>query len=192
LWGNDILVSPVVKSGLQAQEVTFPKGSNWFNFYTDEKVEGGQTKTVQLSTESIPTYIRGGAFIPMIKTIQNTSKYSLNNFDLHFYFDETVIESEGKLYNDDGETPNAFEKENYEIINFESEYKKNCLTVEFETELGKNYTFSSKEITLIIHNISKKPKKVKGYKFTWNKEKSTLIIPVSMHKISEKTLKIKF
>ncbi|MBI9042526.1 TIM-barrel domain-containing protein [Lutibacter sp.] len=192
LWGNDILVSPVVKSGLQAQEVTFPKGSNWFNFYTDEKVEGGQTKTVQLSTESIPTYIRGGAFIPMIKTIQNTSKYSLNNFDLHFYFDETVIESEGKLYNDDGETPNAFEKENFEIINFESEYKKNYLTVEFETELGKNYTFSSKEITLIIHNISKKPKKVKGYKFTWNEEKSTLTIPVSMHKISEKTLKIKF
>ncbi|WP_090228590.1 glycoside hydrolase family 31 protein [Lutibacter maritimus] len=192
LWGNDILVSPVVNSRLKQQEVTFPKNANWFNFYTDEKVEGGQTKTVQLSLESIPTYVRGGAFIPMIASIQNTDAYSLKSFDLHFYFDETVKESEGKLYNDDGETPNAFEKEMYEILHFESELKKGCLTVEIELELGENYQFSSKEIKLIVHNISKKPKKVKGYKFTWNDEKGTLEIIISIQKVSEKTIKIKF
>ena len=192
LWGNDLLVSPVVEQGSTKQEVTFPKSSNWFNFYTDEKVVGGQTKTVELTKENIPTYVRGGAFIPMIKSIQNTSKYSLKNFDLHFYLDESVKVSEGKLYNDDGETPNAFEKGLYEILHFESEFKKNCLTIEIETELGKNYTFSSKEITVILHNISKKPKKVKGYNFTWNEEKSILTIPVSINNNSEKTLKIKF
>ena len=156
LWGEHFLISPVVKQGIKEQEVYFPSNSNWFNFYNDEKVEGGQTKVIQLNEESIPTYVRGGAFVPMIQSIQNTSQYNLKTFDLHFYFDESVTESDDKLYNDDGETPNAFEKGLYEIFNFESEFKKNCLIIEIETELGDNFNFSSKEINLIIHNILEK------------------------------------
>ena len=192
LWGEHFLISPVVKQGITEQEVYFPSKSNWFNFYTDEKVEGGQTKVIELNEESIPTYVRGGAFIPMIQSIQNTSIYNLNEFDLHFYFDETVKESEDELYNDDGETPDAFEKGMYEIFNFESEFKKNCLTIEIETELGNSFNFSSKEINLIVHNISVKPKKVKGYKFTWNAKNNTLVIPVSINNSKEKSIKIKF
>ena len=192
LWGKNFLVSPVVKQGIKEQEIYFPSNSNWYNFYTGEKVEGGHIKEVELIEESIPTYVRGGAFIPMIQTIQNTTEYKLDSFDLHFYFDENVAKSEDKLYNDDGETPNAFEKGMFEIFNFESEFKKNCLTIEIESELGNNFNFSSKEINLIVHNISKKPKKVKGYKFTWNTENNTLLIPISMNNSKEKSIKIKF
>jgi oligosaccharide 4-alpha-D-glucosyltransferase len=192
LWGNNFLVSPVVKPGLKQQDVTFPNNSNWFNFYTDEKIEGGQTLTVNLVKENIPTYVRGGAFIPMIKTIKNTTQYNLKNFDLHFYFDEILKESKGKLYNDDGVTPNAFENGLFEILHFESELKNNSLTIEIKHELGKNYEFSSKEINLILHNISKKPKKVNGYKFTWNANNNTLVIPVLVNKVAEKSIKIKF
>jgi hypothetical protein len=56
----------------------------------------------------------------MIQTIQNTSKYSLSSFDLHFYFDEKTSKSSGQLYNDDGQTPNAFEKGTYELLQFNS------------------------------------------------------------------------
>jgi hypothetical protein len=111
---------------------------------------------------------------------------------LHFYFDETVKNSQDKLYFDDGKTPSAFEKGLFEMLHFKSELKKGCLTVEIEQEIGENYQFSSKEIKLIVHNISKKPKKVKGYKFTWNEEKGTLEIIISIQKVSEKTIKIKF
>ena len=100
IWGDSFLVSPVVSSGIKQQEVVFPKGSNWYNFYSNEKVEGGQTKIVQLTEENIPTFVRGGAFIPTIQPIQNTSTYNLIKFDLHFYFDETVMESEYYLYRD--------------------------------------------------------------------------------------------
>ncbi|MDP3312452.1 TIM-barrel domain-containing protein [Lutibacter sp.] len=191
LWGTNILVSPVVKSGIKEQEVTFPVNANWFNFYTDEKVAGGKSMTVNLVEESIPTYVRGGSFIPMIKSIQNTTLYNLNNFDLHFYFDESVVESEDKLYHDDGETPNAFEKGMYEILHFESKFKNNCLEIEIEQKMGINYKFSSKEINLIIHNISKKPKKVKGFNFTWNNENKTVAILITVNKPLEKTIKIK-
>ncbi|REE80024.1 oligosaccharide 4-alpha-D-glucosyltransferase [Lutibacter oceani] len=192
LWGNNFLVSPIVKSGIKQQEVTFPKNSNWYHFYTDEKVEGGQTLTVDLVEESIPTYVRGGAFIPMIESIQNTSKYNLSKFDLHFYFDETLKESEGKLYNDDGETPNAFEKGQFELFSFKSNYNRNRLSLEFELEQGENYNSSNKIINLVIHNVSKKPKKVNGYDFEWNAIHKTLKISVEIKPSISKNIKIKF
>ena len=191
LWGHDFLVSPVVEAGLKTQKVSFPSNSNWYNFYTDEKEEGGQTLSVNLVEESIPTYVRAGSFIPMIKTIHNTTQYNLNKFDVHFYFDETVSESEYELYNDDGETPNAFEKGQYETIEFESQFEKNRLTFEIEQKLGNNYDFSSKEVKLILHNISKKPKKIKGYNYTWNEAAKTVVIDVSLDNLKEKTIKIK-
>ncbi len=191
LWGDSFLVSPVVQSGLKEQAVYFPENSNWFNFYTDEKVGGGQTKSISLKEESIPVYVRGGAFIPRIQVVQNTSLYHLKSFDLHFYFDESVKESEGHLYNDDGETPNAFEKGNYEMLTFESEYKNNQLVIEIESKIGKNYQFSKKMINLLIHNISKKPKKVSGNIFTWDENNQTLLISVLLNNPSVKKIKIK-
>lgn len=191
LWGDSFLVSPVVQSGIKEQLVYFPANSNWYNFYTDEKVGGGQTKMVSLNEESIPVYVRGGSFIPRIHPIQNTDLYHLKSFDLHFYFDETKKESEGHLYNDDGETPNAFEKGKYEILNFESEYKNNRLSIEIESEIGKNYQFSKKMTNLLIHNISKRPKKVTGNIYIWDENNQTLLIPVLLNNPSVKKIKIK-
>ncbi|WP_456422312.1 TIM-barrel domain-containing protein [Lutibacter sp.] len=191
LWGNSFLVSPVLKSGIKTQEVYFPANSNWYNFYTDKKVIGGRTKEVVLHRNFIPTYVRGGAFIPMIKSIQNTTQYSLKNVELHFYFDKSVKKSTGKLYNDDGRTPQAFEKGDYEILNFESEYNNHRLTIEIEPEVGKNYKTSYKTINLIIHNFFKKPKKVKGYQYQWNSEKHILNVSISRINTKEKQVIIK-
>ncbi len=191
LWGDSFLVSPVVQSGLKEQMIYFPENSNWYHFYTDEKVGGGQSKTISLNEEGIPVYVRGGAFIPRIQPIQNTGLYSLKTFDLHFYFDKSIKESDGHVYNDDGETPNAFEKGMYEILNFESEFKNNLLTVEFESKIGKNYKFSQKMINLLIHNISKKPKKVTGNVFTYDENNQTLLIPVLLKSLSVNKIKIK-
>jgi len=192
LWGDSFLVSPVVQSGLKEQAIYFPENSNWFNFYTDEKVVGGQTKIVQLNKENIPVYVRGGAFIPRIQPIQNTGLYHLKSFDLHFYFDEAVKESEGHLYNDDGETPNAFEKGKYEVLNFEGEVCRNRLRLQIATKVGENYQSSSKEIKLVVHNVQNKPKRVKGHDFEWNKENKTLTILLSQDKNISNNLKIKF
>jgi alpha-glucosidase (family GH31 glycosyl hydrolase) len=196
-WGDSFLVSPVVSPGITEQEVVFPKGSNWYNFYTDEKVEGGQTKTVQLNKENIPTYVRGGAFIPMIEPIQNTSTYNLNKFDLHFYYDNSVKKSNYILYNDDGETSNAFEKGMYELLKFEAEQEKRWFKIAFEGEIGREFQTSTKQINLIIHNVSKFPKKIKiGNKRLQNggysSKNNTLTIPLNWSDSKEIQIKIKF
>ena len=197
LWGDSFLVSPVISEGIKTQKVVFPKGANWFNFYTNEKVVGGQTLKVDLVEESIPTYVRGGAFVPVIQPIQNTSTYNLNTFDLHFYYDETVAKSEYELYNDDGETKNAFEKGMYEILEFEAEQEKRWFELDFEAEIGEEYQASTKQINLIIHNVSKFPKKVKiGKKSLQNggysSKNRTLVIPMTWNTSKDIEIKIKF
>ena len=183
LWGKDFLVTPIVNSNVKEQEVYFPKNNVWFDFYTDEKFEGGQTKAIQTKENYIPTYVRAGAFIPMAKLVQSTDTYNASSLDVHYYYDESVITSTSQLYNDDGLTPNAFEKGNYELLQFESELEKGNLEIEFESIIGSQYTSNDKQINLTIHNINKSPKRIKVNNkkadFNWNESSKTLIIPIN-------------
>jgi alpha-glucosidase (family GH31 glycosyl hydrolase) len=160
LFFEDFLITPITKSGVTSTEIYFPKSSNWFDFYTNEKHLGGTTETVKVNEDYIPTFVRGGSFIPMIETIQNTSNYSLDNFNLHYYFDESVAHSNGMLYNDDGMTPNAFEKEQYEAVHFSSNTSAKSLIIKIATVSGRNFTSKNKNVSVFIHNISNKAKRI--------------------------------
>ena len=96
----------------------------------------------------------------MIKTIQTTEDYSLERFDLHFYYDQVVKESNGELYQDNGKTPKAFENGVYEIIRFTSELKSNEINISVKSEIGSLNNRIPKEMTLIIHALENSPKKV--------------------------------
>ncbi len=192
LWGKDFLITPILKDSVKTKEVYFPKTANWFNFYSDEKVAGGQTKMVQLNEETIPTYVRGGAFIPMTKLVQTTDDYDGSNLEIHYYFDASVKKSEQEIYNDNGLLTTAFEKGNFEILKFEAEITKRCLEIDFEAEFGKNWNPQGKEITLVIHNLNWKPKKVKvdGKRTRVSSENNRITIPVKWNPTKELKVKI--
>ncbi|MEY8850106.1 TIM-barrel domain-containing protein [Psychroserpens sp. XS_ASV72] len=195
LWGKDILVSPVLEAGKTNQKMYFPKGQKWFDFYTDETVDGGQTKTVQLHENSIPTYVRAGAFIPMAKPMQSTKDYDGDILEIHYYFDDTVLESSRKFYNDDGLTVEAHEKGRFEILEFEAELEKRHLEIELEAEIGYDYSKSSKSVDLVIHNIESQPKRIKVGKDkingTYDSNKKTLSLNFIWDTSEEKEIKIK-
>ncbi len=131
----------------------------------------------------------------MAKLVQSTDDYSLQNFDLHYYHHESVKESYGRIYNDDGLTKNAFEKGEYEILLFKSEACKKSLVIEGISTIGANYSSEEKQINLIIHNIDKAPKQVKvnrkKVQWTYDLVKNTLTIPVSWNTSEEIKIKVK-
>ena len=191
LWGKDFLITPILKDSVKTKEIYFPKTANWFNFYTDEKIDGGQTKTVNIDKNSIPTYVRSGTFILMSNLVQTTDNYKADKLELHYYYDASVKESERTFYNDDGLTANAFEKGKYEMLEFESEITKRFLEIDIDKEFGDNWIPSEKEITLVIHNIKWNPKKIKvnGKRKRISLEKNKLTIPVKWN--PKKQLKVK-
>ncbi|MCL9806503.1 DUF5110 domain-containing protein [Flavobacterium amniphilum] len=162
LWGEDFLVHPIKEKGQQTAEVYFPKTANWYDFYTHEKYDGGTIKSVDVSEESIPVFVRGGSFIPMAYVSQNTEGYNQNELTVHYYHDASVKESEREFYFDDGKTPEAYEKGMYEMLEFESNSEGKTLELEIECELGEKYKSADKTITLLLHNIAAKPKSVKS------------------------------
>jgi len=189
-WGTNFLISPILKPGVTSQKVYFPKSNNWFDFYTDKKFVAGSTSNIKTHENYIPTFVRAGAFIPMIQPIHSTDLYALKKFELHYYFDESIKKSAGKLYNDDGTTPDAFEKGVYELLHFKASKKRKHLIIEINSEIGSNYKSKEKQIELIIHNITSKPKKVKKYKSEWDAKKHTLKITID-YKNKKQSIKIK-
>ncbi len=194
-WGHEFLIAPIVKPGVKKKTVYFPKSSVWFDFYTDEKYFGGETKSIKIHENYIPTYVRAGAFIPMANPMQTTQEYDANNFSLHYYHDESVSLSKGKLYNDDGHTTNAYAKEQYELLYFYSELNKKHLNIKFEYQKGINYNVEFKQINVVIHNIQKEPKWIKlnrkCKKYVWNSKEKTLTVPVFWDTNKKIRLKIK-
>jgi oligosaccharide 4-alpha-D-glucosyltransferase len=191
-WGNDLLITPITKSGLTSTSVYFPKSSNWFDFYSGEKHSAGTTENAAVSEDHIPTFVRGGSFIPMIETIQNTSKYSLANFNLHYYFDESVTNSSGKLYNDDGTTPNAFERGQYEMLNFTSTNNGKILIIKLASISGRNFTAANKEVAVLIHNIKAKHIFVNGQEQIYKRFSEPLQVNVTMTKGTTQEVKIEY
>lgn len=195
LWGNDFLIVPIMTAGVKEKEIYFPKNETWFDFYTNEKFEGGQTKKVIVHEDYIPTFVRAGAFVPMAKSMQSTKEYSGSNLEVHYYFDTTVTESKGQLYNDDGLTPNNFENEKFELLHFKSELKNAELNLDFEAETGENYQTSIKQIEMIIHKLSKQPKRINidGSKVegSWNSNTKTLSIPMEWNTKNKVKIEIK-
>ena len=193
LWGKDFLVTPILKDSVKTKDVVFPKNANWFNFYFDEdKIVGGQTKTIKVKQKAIPTYVRGGVVIPMTKLVQTTDDYTGDNLELHYWFDHFVKESERVVYNDDGLTANAFEKGKYELLEFEVELEKKWLEIDFEAEFGENWNPKEKEIILILHNIKWNPKRIKvsGKRTKIKVEENQLLIPVKWNPKKEMKIKI--
>ncbi len=191
LWGKDFLVTPILKDSVTTKDVVFPSGSNWFDFYDGTKIKGGQTKSITVSEDYIPTYVRGGAFVVLTDVVQTTSNYSSNDWNVHYYYDESVNESERVYYNDDGKLAGAYKKDAYELIEFEAETERKWLEIDFEAEQGLNWTATTKNINLILHHIDWTPKRIKvnGKSVSFSKKEGELTLPVVWN--TQKEMKIK-
>ena len=197
LWGDDFLISPVLNAGQTSQVVFFPKKSNWIDFYTGQIYQGGSKVNVSLHEDYIPTFVRSGAIIPMAKKMQSTKEYDGNSLIFHYYFDPNEEESEVEVYNDDGITRNAYQNGAYELLELDiNSEERNVIEIELEAETGKNFKFNSKEISIYIHNLNRKPKKVnfgkKMIPVEWKSNSSTLKLEFQWHTAKDKEIQIYF
>ncbi len=193
LWGNDFLVAPVVEKGQKEKQVYFPVSSNWYSFYSGKKYNSGTTATITLAEDHIPVFVRGGAFIPSVKTFQTTKDYSTKNLILDYFYDLDVAHSEGSMYNDDGTTPHSFEKGRYELLHFSAATEGNTVNIKITNEKGVKMMEGNREFTFVFHH-SAAPKQVyidgKKIKYKWVKEKEAFTFSFKYNRGSIKNISI--
>jgi alpha-glucosidase/alpha-D-xyloside xylohydrolase len=73
LWGRDVLVAPVVEQGATTRKLYLPRGS-WYDFWTNERLEGGREIARAVDLETTPLYVRAGAIVPMGPVKQYTAE----------------------------------------------------------------------------------------------------------------------
>ena len=196
LWGNDFLISPITKAGQEQQKVHFPNTSTWYDFYTKQKFEGGKTRFIQTQENSIPTFVRGGAIVPMTKPIQSTDNYQLDHFELHYYFDKKVKHTQRLIYNDNGLLANAYEKEHYELLKIDAKHNYKQIQIELSATNGVQFQSNIKDINLVLYNLDKVPNKVlfnnKKINYQYDYLTKTCQLKLTWETSNKSKIKIKF
>lgn len=187
MWGNALLVAPVKKPGEQYQDVYLPKGNTWVDFFTGQAYAGGKKITVPLSLNNIPVFVKGGSFIPMSVHTESTAGYSINSFELHYYADPMTRKSTYSLYNDDGETPDAYTKGSYEIMTFTADNSEDHVKINLIKQTTySEYAKTKNVVKLMVHNLKVRPLQivvngevVKAKDISWNPITNKLIFFVT-------------
>jgi alpha-glucosidase/alpha-D-xyloside xylohydrolase len=98
LWGRDLLVVPVIEKAAVSRSVYLPKGS-WYDFWTNDVVEGHREITREVDLETIPLYVRAGTILPLAPVRQYTGEKVDKPISLSIY---PGADSSFLLYEDDG------------------------------------------------------------------------------------------
>ena len=77
MFGDHLLVVPVLQPGGWVT-VCLPEGV-WYNYFTGDRIEGGQVFTVQMELEHIPIFVRQGAVIAEGPAVQHTGEINKEN-----------------------------------------------------------------------------------------------------------------
>jgi alpha-D-xyloside xylohydrolase len=73
LFGPAFLVAPVTEQAQIEKAVYLPAGSDWYNFWSNEKFSGGQWIKVAAPIDRIPLFVRAGSIVPMGADIPSTA-----------------------------------------------------------------------------------------------------------------------
>jgi len=65
MFGPAFLVAPVTEQGTTSRKVYLPAGSDWYNYWTNERIKGGQIITAAAPIDTIPLFVRAGSIIPL-------------------------------------------------------------------------------------------------------------------------------
>jgi alpha-D-xyloside xylohydrolase len=105
MFGPAFLVAPVTEQGATSREVYLPAGSDWYNYWTNERIKGGQTITVQAPIDTIPLFVRAGSILPLGAPVESTHQVqAIERVRVYPGADASFT-----LFSDDGKTY-AYEK----------------------------------------------------------------------------------
>jgi alpha-glucosidase len=100
LFGRDLLIAPVLQEAQRERDIYLPKGE-WFDFWTGRRYEGGTGARIRVTLDSIPIFVRGGAFVFRQPVVQHTGEMAGEPLEVQVF---PAASSDAVLYEDDGET----------------------------------------------------------------------------------------
>ena len=131
MFGPALMACPVAHYKARNRSVYFPKQTGWYNLYSGEYVEGGQSLIVDAPYERIPVFVREGSIIPFGPEIQYSDEKPAELINLYVYAGK---DGQFMLYEDEGVNYN-YEKGKYATIDIT--YDDSSKTITFGKRNGQ-------------------------------------------------------
>ena len=74
MYGPAFLVAPVTEQGATHRSVYLPAGCDWYNYWTNQRVHGGQTIEVNAPIETLPLFVKAGSIVPLGSEVQSAQQ----------------------------------------------------------------------------------------------------------------------
>ncbi|MGC1392390.1 MAG: TIM-barrel domain-containing protein [Bacteroidales bacterium] len=151
----------------ESRKVYLPAGSKWYDFWTGEIFNGGQTITSDAPIDKIPLLIKAGSIIPMGPFVQYANEKPADPLEIRIY---PGADGEFTLYEDESDNYN-YEKGISSVITFRWDDATHRLTIgKHEGSFPGMIVKRSFQITLVGKSkgtdieINKTPDKTLQYK----------------------------
>ncbi len=136
MFGKSILVCPVTEamysqnteedfSTIKSKKLYLPGGTSWIDFWTGEKISGGQTITKETPLDIMPLYVKAGSILPVGPKVQYALEKKWDDLVIRVY---GGANGEFTLYEDENDNYN-YEKGVYSTITFSWNDAKKELTI---------------------------------------------------------------
>lgn len=110
MYGPAFLVAPVTEQGATHRSVYLPAGCDWYNYWTNERLHGGQTIVADAPIGTLPLFVRAGSIVPLGSEVQSAQQPQ-TIASVRVY---PGTNGEFTLFQDDGRTY-AYEKDGRKI-----------------------------------------------------------------------------
>jgi alpha-D-xyloside xylohydrolase len=141
MFGKAFLVVPVIEPDATVWNVYLPKSADWYDFWTGENFNGGQTIKTDASLNKIPLFIKAGSILPFGPMVQYATEKKWDDLEIRVY---PGADGEFVLYEDENDNYN-YEKGIYSLIKFRWDDVKKTLTIDSRKGIYpgmvKNHTF---------------------------------------------------
>ncbi|MEN0003793.1 MAG: TIM-barrel domain-containing protein [Bacteroidota bacterium] len=149
IFGEDLLVVPILRENCKEQALYLPKGE-WYDYYAGTKHSGGDLVLAQVTPDKVPLYAKAGSIIPLYPIQQYVGEKAIETVDLNCF----VGNGTSHIYQDAGEGY-QYLKEAYSLRTLTSALHRGTYTIH-QTEEGQ-FKGSLKNFKLSIIGLGALP-----------------------------------
>ena len=145
VFGNQILVCPILEPNSLGRRMYIPRGS-WYNYWTNEEIKGGKEIWVDTKFDEIPIFVKAGAIIPKYPVQQYVGELEFDELTLDIYYKEG---KEKSVVYEDAQDGYDYKKGRYSLLSFQTNGKENELNLQLHKEGKYDTNYSNYKINLI-------------------------------------------
>ncbi|MEX2336620.1 MAG: TIM-barrel domain-containing protein [Fulvivirga sp.] len=158
LFGEELLVAPVVEEGATTKKVYFPEGE-WIDFRNSAEVyKGSQWHNYPVTLDDIPVFVKKGSIVPTMPVMQYIHERVDYPVILKMYPAEDNRKITFQLYEDDGVT-NDYKKDIYSTTGFSLVKTEKGYKIEISDRVENGYKPAQRKLLIEIR-LKEKPKAV--------------------------------